>query len=306
MKRLLCALLAALLLTGAALAGEIDPQGQGIGLEGVGNARELGGYVAGDGRTVRRGVFLRTAALTGATDGDLRRLREEFHLSVVLDLRMTSEIESGPDPQIEGVRNLHLGIMDEDAMAARRQSCTPEDAEALRSDDPVERIRALYRLGIVGDRLYIDFLSGEPGRAGYARMFRELLDLPEGEALLFHCTQGKDRTGCAAMLILAALGVDEETILADYMLTNEFNAERIRRQRQALIDQGVAGEDLDMCMAVMDEVFPGALINALDWMRENYGSPLGYITGELGVTEAQIEALREKYLEGKIEYEDAA
>ena len=61
MKRLLCALLAAVLLTGAALAGEIDPQGQGIGLEGVGNARELGGYVAGDGRTVRRGVFLRTA-----------------------------------------------------------------------------------------------------------------------------------------------------------------------------------------------------------------------------------------------------
>ena len=46
-------------------------------------------------------------------------------------------------------------------------------------------------------------------------MFREIIDLPEGEALLFHCSQGKDRTGCAAMLILSALGVDEETATED-------------------------------------------------------------------------------------------
>ncbi|MBQ6256673.1 MAG: tyrosine-protein phosphatase, partial [Clostridia bacterium] len=49
-------------------------------------------------------------------------------------------------------------------------------------------------------------------KAGYSQFFQALLALPEDRALLFHCSQGKDRTGCGAMLILFALGVDEETV----------------------------------------------------------------------------------------------
>ena len=48
------------------------------------------------------------------------------------------------------------------------------------------------------------------------------------------------------------------------------------------------------------------MVNALDWMKASYGSVLGYITGELGVTGEQIEQLRDKYLEETIEYADAA
>lgn len=47
----------------------------------------------------------------------------------------------------------------------------------------------------------------------------------------------------------------------------------------------------------MDQVFPEFMENAIQWMNETYGSPLGYITGELGVTEAEIHELREKFLE---------
>jgi protein-tyrosine phosphatase len=145
--------------------------------------------------------------------------------------------------------------------------------------------------------MYVHFLSHDVGKRGYAQMFRELLALPEGTSLLFHCTQGKDRTGCAAMLILSALGVDEETIMADYMLTNEFNADLIAEQRQQLLDAGVAEEDLDGIMIVRDQVFPQTMRNALDWMKENYGSVRGYITQELGVTDAEIAQLQDKFLE---------
>ena len=128
-------------------------------------------------------------------------------------------------------------------------------------------------------------------------MFQELLTLPEGRSLLFHCTQGKDRTGCAAVLILSALGVDENTIMDDFLLTNTFNAELIESERKMLTEQGYAGEELDRLMKAMDEVDPQYMTNALDWMKKNYGSVTGYITQELGITDEQLEELRAKFLE---------
>lgn len=304
MMKALSALLIALLWLGMCAQAEDLPQS--IGLEGVGNARELGGYACEDGRTVKSGVFLRTAALANASEEDIRRLREVYHLSVVLDLRMTDEIASAPDPEIDGVNNLHLRIFDEEAMAAKRQAMSAEDVEGLDLTNKADQMKLAVKLGIIGDHMYIDFLSGDQGKESYARMFRELLDLTEGEALLFHCTQGKDRTGCAAMLILSALGADEETVLYDYMLTNTYNAELIERERQMLVDSGLEGDELELYMAAMDQVDPQYMVNALNWMKDEYGSALGYITGALGVTEEQIEQLRDKYLEETVEYADAA
>ncbi len=62
---------------------------QSIGLSGVGNARELGGYSGLNGKTVKHGVLLRTAALANATSEDIAKLQDVYHLAVVADLRMT-------------------------------------------------------------------------------------------------------------------------------------------------------------------------------------------------------------------------
>ena len=290
----------------AAAEGSIDPEAQNIGLEGVGNARELGGYQSEDGRTVKRGVFLRTAALGGATEADIQRLGEVYQLATVIDLRMTSEIEAAPDPEIEGVKNIHLGIIDEEALEEKRQSLSPEDLEGLDLTNTLDRLKMASKLGIVGDQMYVNFLSGDAGKAGYKQLFQELLELPEGGAVLFHCTQGKDRTGCAAMLILSALGVDEETILADFTLTNIYNEALIGSERQMLSAQGVEGEEQETYLRLMDEVDAQYMINALDWMKDSYGSVLGYISDELGIEEAQLETLRDRHLEGGIENENAA
>lgn len=279
---------------------------QSIGLTSVGNARELGGYQTADGRTVKWGVFLRTAKLSEAAEADIQRLCEDYRMSVVLDLRTTDEIEAEPDPEIPGVRNLHLGVMDETLFEEKGEGSAREDDEDFEASDKIDRIIIAIREGLVTDQMYVEFLSGEAGKAAYAQMFREIIDLPEGEALLFHCSQGKDRTGCAAMLILSALGVDEGTILEDFILTNSFNAELIDSERRMLEERGYEGDELEKLMTAMDAVNPRYMLNALDWMKENYGSALGYITQELGVSEAEIEQLRNKYLEGEIENTDAA
>ena len=276
---------------------ETNPEAQSIHLTGVGNARELGGYVTEDGRTVKKGILFRTEALSAATEDDIQRLKEEYHLSVVVDLRLTSEAEEAPDPEIEGVRNLHLRIIDEAALSEKQQNLTAEDTQGLDLTTTVGKLQLAIQMGVIGDQMYIDFLSGDQGKESYRRMFDELLSLSEGEALLFHCTQGKDRTGCAAMLILSALGVGKEAILNDYILTNTFNAQRIEAERQMLMNMGVEGDELELLMTAMDQVNPQYMVNALDWMTENYGSALGYIVQELGMTEEKIQMLRDKFLE---------
>lgn len=153
------------------------------------------------------------------------------------------------------------------------------------------------KAGIVGERMYVDFLANEQGQIGYKAMFDELLALPEGRSLLFHCTQGKDRTGCAAMLILSALGVDKDTIIKDFMLTNTYNASIIAGQRQELIDAGYSGDELKTLMSAKDEVDQKYMENAFDWMEENYGSAEGYIKTVLGVTDDEINTLRAKFLQ---------
>ena len=267
---------------------------QSIGLSGVGNARELGGYSATDGKTVKHGVLLRTAALANATSEDIAKLQNTYHLAVIADLRMTLEVQPAPDPEIPGAKNLHLKIIDEEAM---QKSIAEAQAEGLDLSNKLNLLKAAIKSGILNDQMYIFFLSRKQGKESYGKMFQELLTLPEGRSLLFHCTQGKDRTGCAAVLILSALGVDENTIMDDFLLTNTFNADLIASERQMLIENGYSGEELDRLMKAMDEVDPQYMTNALDWMKENYGSVTGYITQELGITDEQLEELRAKFLE---------
>lgn len=67
----------------------------------------------------------------------------------------------------------------------------------------------------------------------------------------------------------------------------------VLRALKALCHKGLTGAQ----MKTMDQVYPEFMENAIQWMNETYASPLGYITRELGVTEADIQALREKFLE---------
>ena len=266
-------------------------------LASVNNARELGGYPAADGKKVKKGALLRTAALGNATNEDIKKLCDEYHLATVIDLRMSREVTANPDPEIEGVKNLNLRIMDEKAMAEKMSSLTPADMEGIDMNDPVGRLKLAIKAGIVGDQMYIDFLSSDQGKEGYKKMFEELLAVPDGGSLLFHCTQGKDRTGCAAMLILSALGVDEETIINDFMLTNTYNAKLISSQRKELIDAGYSGDELQTLMSAKDEVNEQYMRNVLNWIKQNYSSVEGYITDALGITADQINTLKAKYLE---------
>ena len=178
-------------------------------------------------------------------------------------------------------------------MAAEADALIAEKGELSK----VDMLRLAIKYGTFSDQMYVEFLSSDKGKAGYRQLFEELLALPDGQAVLFHCSEGKDRTGCAAMLILYALGVDEETIMEDFLLTNVYNAALIEEDRRLLEAEGISGEEMETYLPMMDQVNPAFMAAAIALMTESCGSPLNYITQELGVTEDEIAALRDKYLE---------
>ena len=278
---------------------KIIVHGQSIGLTGVNNARELGGYVNEDSYMIKKGLLLRTARLQDATDADLEKLVDTYNLGVIIDLRTPAEVDENPDPEIEGVRNINISILEPEIMQEVREKTAKakEIAEESGVEDPFIMEKMKLESGIFTDSMYVRFLSSDTGKEGFREVFKELLDLPEGKSFLFHCTQGKDRTGCVAMLILYVLGVDEERILDDFLMTNIFNADLIEKQRAELIEKGAEGEELEAYMAVKDIVHAEYMENGMDWLYENYGSPMTYIKSELGLTDDDIEALRTRFLE---------
>ena len=283
---------------------------QSIGLVGIQNARELGGSPASDGRRVRRGVLLRSAKPSTGTPEDFRRLTEVYHLSKVIDLRSDQELngspelapfthttEPDPDPVIGTAENIHIPILDLEAMMEQNAAAFEADASGAAQMDIIKILEMSIKAGFISDELYFGFLDNNMGKEGYSRLFRELLNLEEGTSLLFHCTQGKDRTGVAAMLILSALCVPEDIIVSDYLLTNELNRERIIRERQMLEMSGkVPAGQLDTYLMAMDKVNEKTMTNVIAHIRERCGSVEGYIINELGITQSELNVLRGKYL----------
>lgn len=111
----------------------------------------------------------------------------------------------------------------------------------------------------------------------------------------FHCTQGKDRTGLATAYLLSALGVDQETIIADFDKTNQVYARDVRKFCRRVKFFGGKEEELAVVKA-----FIGAntenFIKALDLINTEYGSMDAYLRNILGLTNADFEILKGRYL----------
>ena len=270
-----------------------------IDLPGVNNARDLGGYPA-DGKRIRTGVLLRSGKLCNAEPEALALLSGKYRVKYIVDFRMAKGKDQIPDPEVEGAEIVMLSVVElEDYIA---KAGKPELADQYLSGDGIKDPKVLFRLayeyGMLSPDMYLLLLLGERGKKAYREFFRLLISHdPEQGAILWHCEDGKDRAGLAAMLILSVLGADREAIIEDYMLTNEGNQARIVKTRAAC---EAAGMPLDMTEAMIFSnggVFEHYMTFALDTLENKYGSIEGYVREELGVTDEELEILREKYLE---------
>jgi protein-tyrosine phosphatase len=229
-----------------------------ISLPGTTNLRDLGGYPAGGGGTVRWRTLLRSDALH-RLDGAGRAALAALGLRTVVDLRTPEEVAASPSLLDEtGVRTYHVPLFD----AADIGQLPPD-------------LTAVYQ-----------YMIDDCGAAIAAAIGR----LCDGAALpgLVHCTAGKDRTGLVAALVLDVVGVPDEIIAADYALSNAHAdpgaASAISRIRAA---SGV-GRWLDLGALGAS---PQVIRDALARVRDQAGSTAGYLLGN-GLTRSDLGSLR--------------
>ncbi len=246
-----------------------------LDFEGIENVRDLGGLMRTDGARIRPGLLLRAGRLGKATDSDIRRLAD-MGLAAIIDFRDPNEVLRAPDRTVPGAAYHNLPALP-DLSKTFKPANDPSYTAAEVHDD----FRRIYRY----------MAQTNEAIEAYAAFFRILLGAG-GKPVLWHCTQGKDRTGVAALLLLTALGIDEETILRDYLLTNEFT--------QGILDSFAAMENPPFDTEMAREVFLVYGDN-LKLYRKcvelEYGSIMNYIELALGVDPDEIELLERWYLE---------
>lgn len=261
----------------------------GWALEGAPNCRDLGGFVGADGRRVRAGRLIRSAALGRLTDDDLLVLGK-LGLACVVDLRDGSEIGvASPDRLIGDPRVVHLPVHDPQHPVFTYVSAVLLGHDlttyaALASEGTPAAMAAIYRW----------FVRGAAAREGFARAVR-LAAAAQNLPLLFHCSAGKDRTGWLSAIVLTALGVDEATIREDYLRSNDVT-ESLQEVILAAMQARQPSLDIEAVRPVL-QVRPEYLDAAYGEVDRMYGSVDGYLRSGLGLTDEIIEALRDELLE---------
>ena len=270
---------------------------QFLPVRGIVNARDLGGYKTADGRRVRAGRLIRSAHLAEATGSDLRYLAG-LPVTTVIDFRKEEEKVGKVNKTVEGSQYICLPI---DASGNAAASATEEEKKKFtgRKKFDVKKIIVMAAFNdkakAVARSMYPILLFSSECQSQFAEFFRLVLRAESG-AVLYHCTQGKDRTGIASALLLAALGADRETIIADFDATNHVYGADVKKYSRRVRFWGGKEDEVGVVKAFLGantETF----IKALDEVDRRYGSLEGYLREIIGLTDRDIQVLRERYLE---------
>lgn len=261
-------------LTGLAVSGALSatPINTPV-LSSIDNFRDIAGtssvYTTLNDGTLRTGVFYRANALTlsGADQATLSTLG----ISDVYDLRTAGEIASTPDVMPDGATYTHIDIIGNSTSGSNITTVSFSSAEEARA---------------MMQQTNADFVSDAGMRAQFSTLFNELASA-DGAAL-FHCTAGKDRTGWTAAMLLSIAGVDSDTIMENYLATNDYTRQRIEATLAAMPPE----------MATIYEPLLGVeasyLQAGLDEITSQYGSVDSYLKEGLGLSQATLYVLRGK------------
>ena len=235
--------------------------------------------------------------MADATDDDLQYL-SSIPTAKVIDFRKDIEMNGKTDRMVPGAEYIRLEI---DASGKIVSQATEDEKRLFTGNKQfdVKKFMVMAAFNPMAQRIaqlmYPNLTNDPECREQFRQFFRLILETTHG-AILYHCTQGKDRTGFASALILAALGADRDTIVADFDATNRVYEADVRQCCQNVRLMG--GKEIEIATV---KSFLGAntdnFIKALESIDREFGTMEAYLKGPIGLTDQDILTLRERYLE---------
>ena len=270
------------------------PKDRTLVFDGIENARELGGLVMQDGRTIREGVLVRSGELSKASDADVALLQERFALTDVFDFRFELERSRKPDREMEGVTNTWLSTLPQAFLAAfasgRADSTTVQSASLLEALGSYAFHPGAQEMA---QKLYPAIVTDTTSQKRYGEFLRGVLEAKGGA--LWHCSQGKDRCGWGSAFVLAALGAGRETIVEDFALSNVSYEKAVEALSAQVVQKGGGEPELAFIRAMVG-VSVENFERTLEMIDAQYGSLPAYLEKALGFTAAEQQKMKEKYL----------
>jgi protein-tyrosine phosphatase len=233
--------------------------------EGCHNARDLGGYPTADGGFTQFRRFVRADTLQRLSQAGQAALID-YGVRTIIDLRLPPELEVGPNP---------FSALDADVRYLHHSLIDPEQLLELAG---AANLTEHYR----------DNLEKSGSRI---TMILETISEADEGAVLFHCQGGQDRTGLISAFLLDIAGVPEETIVADYALTQEC----MREANAHHLEHG-PGERADR-ERELAFFTPHAqvMIDTFAFLHQEFGGPSAYLQ-QAGLDDSTRKRLRDRLL----------
>jgi protein-tyrosine phosphatase len=244
-----------------------DSPARHLSLQGASNFRDLGGYPTADGRTTRWRHIFRSNHLGQLTAADI---------AIVRALGVRSAFD------FRGVEERAAGVCVVNEITVHSLPIEPTVVAALHAELAAGKLTAPVALEIMRES-YRNYVRHNTH--SFRTLFGHLLE--DRAPLVIHCTAGKDRTGFASALILHALGVPDDVIAEDYLLTNQF----YRRDATAATD---LPDDVRNAIGSVEASYLAAAFEAVG---NEYGDLETYLRDGLRLGTAERTALRERYLQ---------
>jgi len=244
-----------------------DSPARHLALQGASNFRDLGGYATTDGRITRWRYIFRSNHLGQLTAADIEIVR-------ALGVRSAFDFR--------GVEERTAGVCVVNEIAVHSLPIEPTVVAALRAELAGGTLTAPVALDLMRES-YRNYVRHNTH--SFRALFGHLLE--DRAPLVIHCTAGKDRTGFASALILHALGVPDDVIAEDYLLTNR----HYKRDATAATD---LPEDVRNAIGNVEASYLAAAFEAVG---KEYGDLESYLRDGLKLGTAEQTALKERYLQ---------
>ena len=252
-----------------------------VNIKGVVNFRELGGIPTVNGKVIKRGYFYRCGELGGMKDKQKAQF-DKLNIANIFDYRDKDEIQDSVDYTSNAFYRHIPAITDTKGMPM-----IPKQVKKY-------VIKVTEEEALSAAKHFSETYSEVPfGSEAYGETFNAI---NEFKPILFHCTAGKDRTGIFAALLLKTLGVSDDEIIKDFMLSNKYRWYD-NYKLLVLMTLFIRNKWARYLYKKVSFVHENNIIRALGAIEGKYGTIENYLDKEYGITLEQIQKWREFYLE---------